>query len=111
MSDSQNHAIVFGATGLIGWAAVNQLLSNYPAAGTFASVTAVSNRPVDAKRTFWPGESDSKPKLQLVSGIDLKSGDLEAQLKEKVVGIDKVTHVFYFGEYYMYMGWITADER
>ena len=25
MSDPQNHAIVFGATGLIGWAAVNQL--------------------------------------------------------------------------------------
>jgi nucleoside-diphosphate-sugar epimerase len=104
MSDSQNHAIVFGATGLIGWAAVNQLLSNYPAAGTFASVTAVSNRPVDAKRTFWPGESDSKPKLQLVSGINLKSGDLEVQLKEKVVGIDKITHVFYFGEHHIYMG-------
>ncbi|RBR23695.1 uncharacterized protein FIESC28_03491 [Fusarium coffeatum] len=96
MSDSQNHAIVFGATGLIGWAAVNQILSNYPAAGTFASVTAVSNRPVDADRTFWPKESDPKPNLQLVSGIDLKSGGLEAHLKEKVAGIDRVTHVFYF---------------
>ena len=100
MSNPQNHAIVFGATGLIGWAAVNQLLSNYPEAGAFASVTAVSNRPIDANRTFWPKQSDPKPSLQLVSGIDLKSGDLEAQLKEKVAGIDKVTHVFYFGEFY-----------
>ena len=100
MSDPQNHAIVFGATGLIGWAAVNQLLSNYPAAGTFASVTAVSNRAIDADRTFWPGESGPKPNLQLVSGIDLKSGGLEAQLKEKLAGIDRVTHVFYFGEFY-----------
>lgn len=104
MSDPQNHAIVFGATGLIGWAAVNQILSNYPAAGTFASVTAVSNRPIDADRTFWPKESDPKPNLQLVSGIDLKNGSLEAQLKEKVPGIDRVTHVFYFGEYYNSMG-------
>ncbi|KAM0298070.1 hypothetical protein ACHAPM_008766 [Fusarium culmorum] len=96
MSTPQNHAVVFGATGLIGWAAVNQLLSSYPAPNTFASVTAVSNRSLDAQRTFWPKESSERPKVQLVSGVDLKSGELKEQLKDNVAGIEKTTHVFYF---------------
>jgi nucleoside-diphosphate-sugar epimerase len=99
MSTPQNHAVVFGATGLIGWAAVNQLLSSYPAPNTFASVTAVGNRPLDAQRTFWPKESNKRPELQLVSGIDLKSGQLKEQLRDNVVGIEKITHVFYFGKH------------
>ncbi|KAM0289009.1 hypothetical protein ACHAO9_006518 [Fusarium lateritium] len=89
---SENHALVFGATGLVGWAVVNQLLSSYPAPQTFASVTAVSNRPVDASRTFWPEES----KVQLVSGVNLRSDDVTGQLGEKIAGIEKTTHVFYF---------------
>ncbi|KAM0344738.1 hypothetical protein ACHAPU_007110 [Fusarium lateritium] len=89
---SENHALVFGATGLVGWAVVNQLLSAYPAPQTFASVTAVSNRSVDATRTFWPEES----KIQLVSGVDLQGGDVADQLRNKISGIDKTTHVFYF---------------
>lgn len=97
MPDSQNHALVFGATGLIGWAVVDQLLSGYPTSTTFASVTGVSNRPVDASRTFWSGELETRPELQLVSGVDLKSGNVLGQLREKVAGIEKTTHVFYFG--------------
>ncbi|KAM0548457.1 hypothetical protein ACHAPJ_009943 [Fusarium lateritium] len=96
MADSQNHALVFGATGLVAWAAVNQLLSNYPTPNTFASVTAVSNRPVDASRTFWPEKSDSRPELQLVSGVNLQSDDVTGQLRGKVAGVEKTTHVFYF---------------
>jgi nucleoside-diphosphate-sugar epimerase len=97
MSDSQNHALVFGATGLVGWAVVDQLLSGYPTSTTFASITGVSNRPVDASRTFWPEESETRPKLQLVSGVNLQSDDALDQLREKVAGIEKTTHVFYFG--------------
>ncbi|KAG7124844.1 hypothetical protein HYQ44_020175 [Verticillium longisporum] len=41
----QNHALVFGAAGLLGWAAVDQLLFEYPAPQTFSQVTAVANRP------------------------------------------------------------------
>ncbi|KAF5660141.1 hypothetical protein FHETE_9114 [Fusarium heterosporum] len=70
---SENHALVFGATGLIGWAVVNQLLSAYPAPQTFASVTAVSNRPVDATRTLWPETPD---KLQLVvTTVEMNEAD------------------------------------
>ncbi|KAF4467194.1 sirq [Fusarium albosuccineum] len=96
MSDSQNHALVFGATGLIGWAVVDQLLSSYPTPTAFASVIGVSNRLVDASRTFWPEESDTRPDLQLVSGVNLQSDDVTGQLKEKVPGIERTTHVFYF---------------
>ncbi|KAM0424945.1 hypothetical protein ACHAPT_009746 [Fusarium lateritium] len=96
MSDSQNHALVFGATGLIGWAVVDQLLSGYPTSTTFAGVTAVSNRPVDASRTFWTEKSETRPQLQLVSGVNLQSDDVLGQLREKVPGVEKTTHVFYF---------------
>ncbi|KIL86113.1 hypothetical protein FAVG1_10509 [Fusarium avenaceum] len=89
---SENHALVFGATGLIGWAVVNQLLSSYPAPQTFASVTAVSNRPVDASRTFWPGGSE----VQTVSGVNLQSEDVTGQLSKKIDGVERTTHVFYF---------------
>lgn len=97
MSDSQNHALVFGATGLVGWAVVDQLLSGYPTSTTFASITGVSNRPVDASRAFWPEEPDTRPELQLVSGVNLQSDDVLDQLRKKVAGIEKTTHVFYFG--------------
>ncbi|WAO87245.1 Hypothetical protein NCS54_00454900 [Fusarium falciforme] len=96
MSNSQNHALVFGATGLVGWAVADQLLSGYPTSTTFASVTGVSNRPVDASRTFWPEESDKRPELQLVSGVDLKSDVVLDQLREKIPYIEKTTYVFYF---------------
>ncbi|KAF4993241.1 hypothetical protein FGRMN_6605 [Fusarium graminum] len=89
---SENHALVFGATGLIGWAVVNQLLSAYPAPQTFASVTAVSNRPVDESRTFWP---ETSCELQLVSGVNLQVDDVTGQLKDKIDGIERITHVFY----------------
>jgi uncharacterized protein YbjT (DUF2867 family) len=90
----ENHALVFGATGLIGWSVVNQLLSSYPVPQTFASVTAVSNRPVDASRTFWPESSE----IQTVSGVNLQNEDVTGQLKTKIDGIERTTHVFYFGK-------------
>lgn len=97
---NKNHALVFGASGLIGWSAVNQLLSNYPEEEAFERVTAITNRPVELSESFWP-TGPGRPELKLVSGIDLTKGDgrgveLADDLgKEAVVG---VTHVFYFGE-------------
>lgn len=93
----ENHALVFGATGLIGWAVVDQLLSGYPDAGSFSKVTAVSNRPFNASDTLWPSDTPERPKLQVVSGVDLQSEDLTSQIRLKVSGVDSVTHVFYFG--------------
>lgn len=99
----QNHAIVFGAAGLLGWSVVEQVLSNYPAEGSFGTVTAVINRPLAESEFYWPEHSPSRPGLQVVPGVDLFSGtadDLSRQLKKCVPGIADVTHVFYFGMWY-----------
>lgn len=97
-----NHAIVYGASGIIGWAVVDQLLSSHPDSGSFSKVTAVTNRPLNPRETYWPeSESESaershSPDLQLISGVDLR-GDVEA-LKTALSGdIKTVTHVFYLG--------------
>lgn len=96
-----NHAIVFGAAGLVGWSTVEQLLSNYPAEGLFDKITAVINRPLPESEFYWPPESTTRPRLEIVSGVNLMNGtaeDSSRQLKEKVHGVADVTHVFYFGK-------------
>ena len=97
MAESGNHALVFGATGLIGWAIVDQLLSSYPEPDAFSKVTAVSNRPMNPSRTLWASDSPKSPELQLVSGVNLRDEDVTSQLRNKVKGVEHVTHVFYFG--------------
>jgi len=93
---SGNHALIFGGTGIQGWAVTNELLNGYPSADKFAKVTALANRPPSGNM-LWP----KNDKLQVVSGIDLlnEGGQeaLEKQMKEKVPGIEAVTHVFFFG--------------
>jgi nucleoside-diphosphate-sugar epimerase len=99
MPESNNHALVIGASGLIGWSVVNQLLQCYPAKGTFTRVTALVNRPLDLGDCFWPETTDSTPALDLIPGINLLSTDeeLEATLKERVADVASITHVYYFG--------------
>jgi nucleoside-diphosphate-sugar epimerase len=97
---SNNHAIVFGASGLIGWALVDQLLSPYPHAGSFSKVTAVTNRPLNLSESHWPEPDSHRPDLQLVSGVDLRHGDAAALaecLKREVEDIESVTHIYYLG--------------
>ncbi|KAJ6110693.1 hypothetical protein N7486_002928 [Penicillium sp. IBT 16267x] len=93
-----DHAIVFGASGLIGWALVNQLLSPYPSAGTFSKITAITNRPITLSESHWPESASNRPDLQLVSGIDLRHGDgaaLAEALKYAVRDVESVTHIYY----------------
>ncbi|KAJ5771397.1 uncharacterized protein N7511_003448 [Penicillium nucicola] len=95
---ASNHAIIFGASGVIGWSLVNQLLDPYPDAGTFCKVTAVTNRPLKLSETYWPEPSSKRPELQLVSGIDLRQGDgtsLAESLKRTVKDVESVTHIYY----------------
>lgn len=97
---SNNHAIVYGASGLIGWALVDQLLSPYPHAGSFSKVTAVTNRPLGLSESHWPEPDSHQPDLQLVSGVDLRHGDAAALaecLKREVKDIESVTHIYYLG--------------
>ncbi|KAK2028416.1 hypothetical protein LX32DRAFT_590738 [Colletotrichum zoysiae] len=95
---ARRHAIVFGAAGLLGWATVEQLLSNYPAEGSFDQVTAVINRSLPESEFFWPRDTPNRPSLQIVSGVNLNgtTEDLTRQLGGKVKGIEHVSHVFYF---------------
>lgn len=100
MEGDNHHAIVFGATGIIGWAVVDQLLRSQ--LNTFAKVTAVSNRPVTLQESFWPESNSSGPKLQLVSGIDLRRDDgktLAESLKQVVNDVESVSHIYYLGKF------------
>lgn len=98
--EHNNHALIIGASGLIGWSVVNQLLRSYPTEGTFSKVTALVNRPLDLEKCFWPKTSIPAPELDLVSGVDLLCTDqeFEARLKEKVTDVASITHVYYFGK-------------
>lgn len=91
-----NYALIFGATGIQGWAVTNQLLAGYPTTDSFSTVTALANRK-PSENMLWP----KSEKLQVVSGINLLTEDgqeaLEKQMKETVPGIECVTHVFFFG--------------
>jgi uncharacterized protein YbjT (DUF2867 family) len=97
MAAKHNHALVIGASGLIGWALVNELLSTSPS--PFTHVTALVNRPFAIEESFWPLEDVSK--ISLVSGVDLSSSDeeFERAFKEKVKDVESISHVFYFGMY------------
>lgn len=91
-----HHAIVFGCSGINGWALVNQLLNKYPAPGTFSRVTAVANRAFTAEEAQWPTDD----RLQIVSGVDLLVGDdaaLEKTLAEKISSVETISHVYYAG--------------
>ncbi|KAL9594508.1 MAG: hypothetical protein Q9219_007002 [cf. Caloplaca sp. 3 TL-2023] len=99
MPQEKKHALVFGASGLIGWSVVDQLLSNDPVQGTFSTVTGLVNRPFSIQDSFWPEESPARPELQLVPGVNLTEATVESLVKlldTSVKGIANVTHVFYF---------------
>ncbi|KAK2731126.1 sirq protein [Colletotrichum kahawae] len=87
-------ALVFGASGVSGWSFVNEILHDYPTTGIWDSCIALTNRPLDLEKTLWPKDE----RLSVVSGVDLLGGDqdvLNKIMKQKVTGIERVTHVFY----------------
>jgi hypothetical protein len=89
-------ALIFGASGVTGWAFVNEILHDYPKKGIWTRVHALTNRPLKQSDSLWPQDK----RLNIVSGIDLLKGnqeELEDALKQ-VEGIEKVTHVYYLGE-------------
>lgn len=95
------HALVFGASGILGWAVVDQILKSYPQKGVFSKVTALTHRPLSLQDSQWPKPGGTNPELALVSGIDLTQGtveDIKQQLRERVPDIGTVTQIFYFGK-------------
>lgn len=93
---SEKVALVFGASGVTGWAFVNEILNDYPRKGLWNGVLAFTNRPLSVEQSYWPTDD----RLSITSGINLLEGtqeELEAK-STKVLGINNVTHVFYVGE-------------
>lgn len=90
-------ALIFGASGVTGWAFVNEILNDYPKEEIWDKVYALTNRPLNQSDSLWPNDE----RLTIVSGIDLLKGsqeDLEDAL-QKIEGIEKVTHMYYLGSF------------
>ncbi|KAF2093843.1 hypothetical protein NA57DRAFT_68893 [Rhizodiscina lignyota] len=87
-----NHALIYGASGITGWAIVNAILEGYPDAGAFDKVTALTNRPLSADAAIWP----KSEKLQVVSGIDLGKDGVQEDMKKRIKDVDTVSHVYFF---------------
>lgn len=88
------HALIFGASGISGWALLNQIRT-YPTATTFKRITAVTRRPFNLEQALIPQDD----RITIASGVDLmKTADeVASALKEKVSDIDSVSHVFFTG--------------
>ncbi|KAI9652579.1 MAG: hypothetical protein M1831_006682 [Alyxoria varia] len=91
-SGESNHALVFGASGVSGWAITKELLS-YPDKSKFRQVTALTNRPLSLEDSALPPDS----RIELASGVDLTQSveDVMNNLRSKTKNINTVTHVFF----------------
>lgn len=89
-----SHALVFGASGISGWAILDEITS-YPTSTTFAKITGLSNRPLTLEQAYLPNDS----RLSLVNGIDLTKSvpEVVQMLKDKVEDMQTISHVFFTG--------------
>ncbi|KAM5387026.1 hypothetical protein ACJZ2D_000319 [Fusarium nematophilum] len=78
------HALILGASGISGWALVNQA-TRYPEKDTFSRITGTTNRPLTAEQARLPND----PRINLVSGIDFTRpvDEVVPLLKEKIPDI------------------------
>ncbi|KXH42155.1 F-box domain-containing protein [Colletotrichum simmondsii] len=94
---AEKHALVFGSSGITGWAIVNAILQGYPSQDAFDSVTALTNRPINSEITQWPVSE----KLHVVSGVNILTlggqEALETDIRNKVENLRKITHVYFCG--------------
>jgi nucleoside-diphosphate-sugar epimerase len=92
MVEPKNHALVIGASGVIGWSVVNQLLQPYPSPSPFSNV--------DIKDMFWSEPSRGQPEVRLVAGVNLLCSDAEFEkvIEEKVPDVGSISHVYYCGK-------------
>ncbi|KAL2850516.1 hypothetical protein BJX68DRAFT_255204 [Aspergillus pseudodeflectus] len=78
MAKPRNAALIFGASGISGWA-VTKCALTYPTATTFARVIGLTNRPLPLG------------KINLRASFD----EVLAELQETVPNLEDVTHVYY----------------
>ena len=96
MSSAERVALVFGASGVSGWAVARELL-RYPTPTTFSRIIALSNRPVDPDLIHL-----SNPRLTFEHGVNLTQpvDNVVYALRVKAPEIEKVTDVFWSGQCY-----------
>ena len=88
-------ALVFGASGIGGWAITRECL-RYPSKTTFARVIALANQTL-SKGDFLLTENLDR--LDVHSGIDLSHGAAAiTQVLKKIPNIEQTTSVFYAGK-------------
>lgn len=95
---SPKSAIVFGASGVFGWAFVNEMLGGYPSTSTRSRVHALFNRPIPRDETAWPDDG----RLNIMSGIDLLSSNVEdtsLAMRRQAPDVANVTHAYFLGEF------------
>ena len=90
-------ALVFGASGISGWAIVRECLS-HPSPSTFSRIVALSKKPLSKNDFLLPEEQTIK--LETYGGIDLtaKLEELVDSFK-KIPALNEITHVYYTGKY------------
>jgi hypothetical protein len=89
-------ALVFGASGISGWAVMQNLLT-YPSPTTFGRIIGLTNRPLSKAESNLP-EDDKR--VELYSGIDLRQEleEVKKRLSNTIPRLEEVTHVYYCGK-------------
>jgi hypothetical protein len=95
MTESRNVALIFGASGISGWAVTKWALE-YPSTTTFSRVIGLTNKPLPLKDSGLPKDS----RLELYNGLNLRGcfNEVLGQLQEKVPNLEDITHVYYLGK-------------
>jgi hypothetical protein len=104
---SPRQALIFGASGISGWAIVRESLQHKDPAditaetkATFDRVLALSRKPLDESE-FLLTEDLTNKRLVLHSGIDLGEAADAHILFKNIEGIEKTTHVYYAGKLFL----------
>ncbi|PYH89335.1 hypothetical protein BO71DRAFT_423085 [Aspergillus ellipticus CBS 707.79] len=89
---SDKVALVFGASGISGWAVTKNLLE-YPTRSTFGRVIGLTNQPRTREELGFPDD----PRLEVYSGVNLRGSldEVVKQMQETIPNVDQVTHVYY----------------
>jgi hypothetical protein len=90
-------ALVFGASGITGWAIMREAV-RYPTSETFSHIIGLTNQPQFS--SSWSSFLKEEERAVLVSGVDLTAG--VGAVVEKLKGIENigtVTDVFFSGVY------------
>lgn len=93
---SPKQALVFGASGVSGWAIARECL-RYPSETTFDRVIALSNQELKLSEFLLPDQYLSR--LDVHFGIDLsESSDIALDKFNSIEGIENTTHIYYTGK-------------